>query len=275
MQQRKGTAPRTWSGEIADGIRRRIGDGELKPGDRVPSIRKIAEEWQVAHATATKAVAILRTEGLVETIPGAYTVVAGGPGSGRRRDNSRERIVVTALEIADEEGLDAVSMRAVATRLGGATMSLYNHVKGRSELVTLMAKTVLAGIAPVDEGLRGRSRLESSARSLWAAYRRYPWLTRFDVSGLGPLSWLAEQGEEVTEPVKQEEGSSTALHHRVLLHALVRGLAADLFGDGAGPDGAWYLTCLGQTWVNDADVLFDLGLRGLLDGLADGGPHGG
>lgn len=250
---------RTWSGEIAEWIRRRIGEGELKPGDRVPSIRTIATQWRVAHATATKALAILRAEGLVEAIPGAYTMVAGGPARSGR-GNSRERIALAAIEIADEVGLDAVSMRAVAARLDVATMSLYHHVKGRSELVTLMAKTASTAIAPVDPGLRGRSRLESAARSLWTAYRRYPWLTRFDLGASRALSW-------------QEGGPVSPFHHHVLVYALVRGLAADLFGGGPASGAPGCFEGAGEDLVNDADGLFDLGLRGLLDGLSDGDPQ--
>lgn len=62
---------------IAADIRRRILDGELAPGDRVPSTRQICREWSVALATATKALAALRSEGLVITRPRAATIVAG------------------------------------------------------------------------------------------------------------------------------------------------------------------------------------------------------
>ncbi|WP_037892225.1 GntR family transcriptional regulator, partial [Streptomyces sp. Tu 6176] len=62
---------------IAAEIRRRIADGELAPGERVPSTRRIAEQWGVALATATKALTTLRLEGLVEARPRAGTVVAG------------------------------------------------------------------------------------------------------------------------------------------------------------------------------------------------------
>jgi DNA-binding transcriptional regulator YhcF (GntR family) len=257
---------------IAADIRHRIEKGRLKPGDRVPSIRKLAAEWQVAHATATKALAILRAEGVVEAIPGAYTVVAGGPGGVRGgRDSSRERIVLAAIEIADAEGLDAVSMRAVAARLDGGTMSLYHHVKGRSELVGLMAETALAGNAPMDDALRGRARLESAARSLWTTYRRHPWLTRFDLGGLRALSWLAAHGAPVTRgPAEQGKGSVTTLHHWVLLHGLVRGLAADLFGEKARSGAPGWFEGEEKDLANDAEAIFDLGLRRLLDGVALG-----
>ncbi|MEU6965187.1 GntR family transcriptional regulator [Streptomyces chrestomyceticus] len=57
-------------------LRRRIDAGELAAGDRVPSTRRITQEWGVAMATATKVLTTLRQEGLVRAVPGVGTVVA-------------------------------------------------------------------------------------------------------------------------------------------------------------------------------------------------------
>src|SRR4051812_37418325 len=61
---------------VAD-IRGQIRSGRLRPGDRVPSTRQITQEWGVAMATATKVITTLRELGLVDTRPGAGTVVRG------------------------------------------------------------------------------------------------------------------------------------------------------------------------------------------------------
>ena len=63
---------------IVDEISGRIAAGALRPGDRIPSARQITREWGVAIATATKVLATLRQEGLVEPRPGVGTVVTGG-----------------------------------------------------------------------------------------------------------------------------------------------------------------------------------------------------
>jgi GntR family transcriptional regulator len=55
--------------QIADHYRDRILAGELNPGDRLPSILDLAEQWHVAKATATKAVSRLQVEGAVYTTP--------------------------------------------------------------------------------------------------------------------------------------------------------------------------------------------------------------
>jgi TetR/AcrR family tetracycline transcriptional repressor len=57
---------------------------------------------------------------------------------------SAATIVGAALEIADEQGLEAVTMRAVGARLGAAAMSLYRHVPNKDALLELMADKVLA-----------------------------------------------------------------------------------------------------------------------------------
>jgi AcrR family transcriptional regulator len=64
---------------------------------------------------------------------------------------STERIVRTAVRIADAEGLDALSMRRVATELGTGAMSLYRYVDDRRQLEELVVSTVL-GHVDVDVG---------------------------------------------------------------------------------------------------------------------------
>ena len=64
---------------IAAEIRRRISSGELKPGDRVPSTRALVQEFGVAMATATKALAALQQDHLVHPRPGYGTVVGPPP----------------------------------------------------------------------------------------------------------------------------------------------------------------------------------------------------
>ncbi|OPC82799.1 GntR family transcriptional regulator [Embleya scabrispora] len=60
---------------IAAEIRARIDRGELRPGDRVPSVREIVEAENVSIATATRVAAVLRADGYAESIPGVGTIV--------------------------------------------------------------------------------------------------------------------------------------------------------------------------------------------------------
>jgi AcrR family transcriptional regulator len=64
----------------------------------------------------------------------------------RRPAHSRADIARAAVEIADTEGFDAVSMRRVAQRLGAGTMTLYHYVRNKGELITLMGDAVMAEV---------------------------------------------------------------------------------------------------------------------------------
>ncbi len=162
--------------QIVDVVRARIVSGELAAGDRVPSTRQIVAEWGVAMATASKVLATLRQEGLVQVRPGFGTVV--GPAA-TPRELTRADIVRAAVRVADTEGYDALSMRRVAADLGSGAMSLYRHVSGKEELELLMREAVfgehrLPAVAPPG----WRAPLELSGRVLWDLYRQHPWLAR-------------------------------------------------------------------------------------------------
>ncbi|TDC69799.1 TetR/AcrR family transcriptional regulator [Micromonospora sp. KC606] len=90
---------------------------------------------------------------------------------------SVDRIVRSAIELADADGLAALSMRRVAERLHVGTMSLYTHVPGKGELLDVMLDTVYGETArPQDVPGGWRGRLELIARENWALYLRHPWL---------------------------------------------------------------------------------------------------
>ncbi|GAA3161989.1 TetR/AcrR family transcriptional regulator [Planomonospora alba] len=111
-------------------------------------------------------------------------------------------IVDAAIGIADAEGLDALSMRHVAERLGVGTMSLYTHVPGKTELTDLMVDTAYGELyADVDEpssrpgGWRGA--LEFVAARNWDLYRRHPWMLQLVGARpvLGPNASLKYEAE--------------------------------------------------------------------------------
>jgi AcrR family transcriptional regulator len=99
------------------------------------------------------------------------------PSRGRKPTLTVDAIVAAAIEMADEAGLAALSMRALAERLKAGTMSLYTHVPGKAELIDLMLDTVLGETARPDEPPGGwRARLELVARENLALFHRHPWM---------------------------------------------------------------------------------------------------
>ncbi|MCO6003728.1 TetR/AcrR family transcriptional regulator [Actinoallomurus purpureus] len=98
------------------------------------------------------------------------------PGRGPRPTLTHDQIARAGVEIADEQGLDAVSMRRLAERLGVATMALYRYVSSKDDLLELMIDAVSAEIElPPDAGWRDLAR--SFAHQLRAVGLRHPWLT--------------------------------------------------------------------------------------------------
>jgi AcrR family transcriptional regulator len=86
-------------------------------------------------------------------------------------------IVEAAIEVADAEGLKALSMRRVAEQLGVGTMSLYRYVPAKAELLDLMLDAVDGELRRPEASMEGwRSKLEFFARQSWAGYHRHPWV---------------------------------------------------------------------------------------------------
>lgn len=111
---------------------------------------------------------------------------SGGLRRGPKRRLTLDDVVRTALDLADAQGLDALSMRTLAEALGVTPMTLYTYVPGKAELLDLMVDAVHGEDAAswVPEGdLRGR--LEAIARHNQQTYRRHPWLLQ--VSPVRPV----------------------------------------------------------------------------------------
>jgi DNA-binding FadR family transcriptional regulator len=66
--------------QVANHLREQITSGDLQAGEQVPSERELVDQWGVSRATATKALATLRAEGLVESRPGSRTTVRSAAG---------------------------------------------------------------------------------------------------------------------------------------------------------------------------------------------------
>ncbi|MEU8611343.1 TetR/AcrR family transcriptional regulator C-terminal domain-containing protein [Actinoplanes sp. NPDC048791] len=292
---------------IAAGIAARIAAGELAPGDRVPSTRQLIAEHGIAMATATKVIATLREQGLVQPRPGVGTVVAtpahphhasARSGQSQPAESDRERVVRTAVAIADAEGLGVLSMRRLAGELGMPTMSLYRHVAGKEELLLFMMDTVFAGDAlpELSPGTDGwRACVEALARLQWSMYRRHPWLAQaisftrpllapramahtewtmraLDGHGLAPdvlflaavtvANYIRGTAVNIEEEAQaeQETGLTDAQWLDTQQHRL-----GDILGSGRYP--LMHRAVTDPALEFDVDRLMEFGLQRLLDGL--------
>lgn len=114
---------------------------------------------------------------------------------GPEQRTSVDEVVRTAVAVADEEGLGALSMRRVAERLGLTVMSLYTCVRSKDELVALMIDQV-AGEEPLPElAPTLRARLRDITQLIWEECRRHPWLLLAQTSRPVPGPNLSDRYE--------------------------------------------------------------------------------
>ena len=88
---------------------------------------------------------------------------------------SRERILEAALELVDEGGIEALSMRKLGQSLGYEAMSLYNHVDNKDDVLNGILDLVLAETEPPASGGDWRESVRTSSLSVHRALRRHPW----------------------------------------------------------------------------------------------------
>ena len=101
--------------------------------------------------------------------------MAGRPRSPRAHALSRDGIVAAALEIADADGLGAVSMRAVAKRLDVEAMSLYNHVRSKDDMLDGMVDAVFAEFHAPVAGADWTEQMRLRCRSGRLVMSRHSW----------------------------------------------------------------------------------------------------
>lgn len=110
--------------------------------------------------------------------------IAANPQRGPKREMSVERIVEVAVELADAEGLGAVSMAAVAAKLGFTPMSLYRYVTAKDDLILLMYEEA-TGLppAPTTEPGDWRGRVEELYAAQLFVFMTHPWILDIPITG--------------------------------------------------------------------------------------------
>jgi AcrR family transcriptional regulator len=82
---------------------------------------------------------------------------------------TRERIITAAIELIERGGVEALSMRGLATELGVAVMSLYNHVPSKAALLDGVAEQIMDGLELADDPAAA---WQERARALIRAFRK-------------------------------------------------------------------------------------------------------
>ncbi|WP_223626883.1 TetR/AcrR family transcriptional regulator [Microbacterium sp. EST19A] len=143
--------------------------------------------------------------------------VAADPQRGPKREMSVEKIVDAAVELADAEGIGAVSMAAVAAKLGFTPMSLYRYVSAKDDLLLLMQEQA-TGLPPDSHReIDGwREQLLALYEEQVLLYLRHPWMLSLPINGspITPNSsaWLdASLASLESTPLTADERMAVAL----------------------------------------------------------------
>jgi AcrR family transcriptional regulator len=128
----------------------------------------------------------------------------------RRSPLTRERVLRAAVRLADKQGLDALSMRRLATTLKVEAMSLYSHVANKDDVLDGMVDLVIGEITLPTPGGDWKAAMRARATSAHAVMLAHPWAPMLVVSriNVGPnmlryidatLGTLREAGLSLTE----------------------------------------------------------------------------
>jgi AcrR family transcriptional regulator len=209
-------------------------------------------------------------------------------GADRRAPVTRERVLEAAVALADEGGLDAVSMRKLGQRLGVEAMAMYRHVRDKEDLLDGLAEVVLGEIEPPPPGGDWKAGLRGQILAARSVMLRHPWAPRLleDRGTSGPAA--LEHIERVLATLFAGGFSIDLAHHAMhVLGSRVFGFNQDLFDDSGVPDpetAAAFAAQLASAYPNiaaiagaashegglggcDDDYEFAFGLDLILDGL--------
>jgi AcrR family transcriptional regulator len=122
--------------------------------------------------------------------------------TGSRSDLDRDLIVEAALEIVDAEGVEGLSMRRLARRLGTAPMSLYRHVGGKNELVGLVVAALASRMPAGDPSLAWDEALAEIFTGIHELLHDHP----------GIAAYLSDEVVITSETLRTAESALDALH---------------------------------------------------------------
>jgi AcrR family transcriptional regulator len=158
-------------------------------------------------------------------------------GGTRRVPLSRERVLQAAVRLADEAGIDAVSMRRLAQELGVVPMALYKHVANKDELLDGMVDVVIGEFDAPDPSPDWRAAVRERVLSARRAVLRHPWARQAIESRTRRTPAVLGYMDAVTGTFRAGGFSVDLTHH--VMHALgnrIWGFSPELFDEAPGEE---------------------------------------
>jgi AcrR family transcriptional regulator len=212
----------------------------------------------------------------------------GEAGPERRLSLTRERVLEAAIDLADREGLDGVSMRRLGQELGVEAMSLYTHVRSKEDLLDGMADAVVGAIPRPAGGEDWKATLRSTILGARGVLARHRWAPRMIETRLAPGPATLGYMDAVVGILREGGFSIDLTHHAMhVLGSRMMGFTQELYDDSEGTDpdaAAAFAREMGDAFPNvaavalaashdgglgpcDDDVEFGFALELILDGL--------
>ncbi|MDX6335840.1 MAG: hypothetical protein QOG05_3180 [Streptosporangiaceae bacterium] len=213
----------------------------------------------------------------------------GKTGTERRTQLTRERVMAAAIELADRDGIESISMRRLAQELGVEAMSLYTHVRNKNDLLDGMTDAVISQIPMGADGVDWKMSLRQMVLAARSVMQRHPWAPRTVEMQTAPGPAVLQYVNSVFGILREGGFSIAQTHHALhILGSRVLGFTQALFDDSEElePEAAASLaselgashpyvvemalavTHGGALGRCDDDAEFEFALDFILDGLA-------
>ena len=158
---------------------------------------------------------------------------AGSSRAEGRTPLSRERVLLVAIDVADRDGLEGLSMRRLGPELGVDAMALYRHVRNKDDLLDGIVDVIVGQIERVAPGDDWQAALRAQVMAARRVMLRHPW-ARQVIEERGTAGAAAIGYIETVLTILRGGGFSLDLAHHSLhvLGSRILGFSQDLFEDG-------------------------------------------
>jgi AcrR family transcriptional regulator len=172
---------------------------------------------------------------------------------------SRERVLRAAVALADEGGVESLSMRKIAGELGVVPMALYKHVANKDELLDGLVDVVVGEIDPPVGGTGWKTAIRRRVLSARTVLLRHPWASRVIESRAAPTPAVIAYMDSMIGIFRAGGFSIDLTHHA--MHAMgsrLLGFSQELFDETADPGAAAdpeMLRWMGETYPHVAELV--------------------
>jgi AcrR family transcriptional regulator len=149
-----------------------------------------------------------------------------------REPLTKERILRTAVALADEGGVEAFSMRRIAQELGVVPMALYKHVANKDEMLDGMVDVVVGEIDPPLEGADWKTAMRERILSARRALLRHPWASQVIESRAEPTPTIIAYIDSMMGIFLSGGFTLDLMHHAIhVMGSRILGFSQELFDD--------------------------------------------